>query len=202
MLGDWRHGAQTATLEAGGLIFSDELGGFRLIAASGQGTPDDPIVVVEEFNSLEPAVLTIRPADASPSFSPAQSVLRRALVKVVLNHSAWRWSGFDLELRGSHGRASQDSDGLSFDQPSLVRLPFSSDRFEEHRIQDKPFDRIRFDHGQVKADEAVRMSFSIVDVNPRAVFYLAQEPIILLTERRPAPLATRLTHASSPFDLD
>ena len=34
---------------AGGLRFSDELGGFRLISVTGSGTASDPIVVVEEI---------------------------------------------------------------------------------------------------------------------------------------------------------
>lgn len=196
--------ALAATFEAGGLMFSDERGGFRLISVIGQGTPADPIVLVEEFSSLGPAILTIRPVGTPSSFSPtpARAVLQRSLVKVVINLSAFRWSGFDLELRDGSGRASVYSDGLSFDQPRVVRHPLSSDRFADNRIQDEPFDRLRFDHGQVASDEAVRLSFNVVDLNPRPVFYLVQEPIILLTQRRLAPLATRITDASSASDLE
>lgn len=179
--------ADAATFEAGGLVFSDELGGFRLISARGQGTSADPIILVEELTSLQPAVLTIRPSNASRDHSVYRKVLRRSLVKVVLNQSAWHWSGFDLELRDQTGQASLYSDGLSFDQPSLVREPLYSDRFADNRIQDEPFDRLRFDHGRVAAEESVRLSFSIVDVNSLPVFYLAQEPIILMTRRHALP---------------
>ena len=125
-----------------------------------------------------------------------RAVLRRSLVKVIINQSAWRWSGFDMELRNDRGQASLFSDGLSFDQPSLVRRPLSSDRFTDNQIQDEPFDRLRFDRGYVAADETVRLSFNIVDMNPRAVFYLVQEPIVLMTKRPLAPARTRFADAS------
>lgn len=182
--------AHAASFEAGGLIFSDELGGFRLVSARGEGTSADPIILVEELTSLRPAVLTIRPAMTSPSRSIRLGVLRRSLIKVVINRSARRWSGFDLELRDPKGEASLFSDGLSFDQPSLKREPLSSDRFSDNQIQDEPYDRLRFDHGSVAAEEIVRLSFSIVDVNSLPIFYLAQEPIILMSRRR-VPVGTR-----------
>ena len=48
------------TFTAGGLTFSDELGGFRLISVSGTGTSADPIVIVEEVTDVGPAILVIR----------------------------------------------------------------------------------------------------------------------------------------------
>ncbi|MGH1479533.1 MAG: hypothetical protein ACRBM6_12590 [Geminicoccales bacterium] len=191
--------ADSATFEAGGLSFSDELGGFRLISASGQGTPADPIVLIEELTSLNPAVLTIRQAGSSTARSPAQSVLLRSLVKVVINRSAWRWSGFDLELRGAGGRASIYTDGLSFDQLRMVRQPLSSDQFAEIRTQDEPFDRLQFDHGRVEPDQTVRLGFNIVDINPHAIFYLAQEPIVLMAEREDAPVSQHFVYAAYAF---
>ncbi|MEM9439438.1 MAG: hypothetical protein AAGA73_03240 [Pseudomonadota bacterium] len=179
--------AMAESFEAGGLLFSDELGGFRLISASGDGTPSDPIILVEELLSLQPAVLTIRPSRIAKDRSLHQGVLRRSLVKVIMNQSSWRWSGFDLELRDQTGQASLYSDGLSFDQPSLVREPLHSDRFADNHIQDEPFDRLRFDQGFVATQDSVRLSFSIVDVNSLPVFYLAQEPIILMTRKDPSP---------------
>jgi hypothetical protein len=175
---------KAASFEAGGLVFSDELGGFRLVSASGEGTSADPIILVEELTSLRPAVLTIRPTVVSKGDSMHRGVLRRSLIKVVVNRSSRRWSGFELELRDPKGEASLFSDGLSFDQPSLVREPVSSDRFTDARIQDEPYDRLRFDRGFVAAEDVVRLSFNIVDVNSLPVFYLAQEPIILMSRRR------------------
>lgn len=53
-------GLLAGSLEAGGLSFSDELGGFRLISATGSGRGSDPIILVEEIFGMGPAVLTIR----------------------------------------------------------------------------------------------------------------------------------------------
>jgi hypothetical protein len=41
-----------ATISVNGVTFSDELGGFVLERASGQGSMDDPFVVVERMTSL------------------------------------------------------------------------------------------------------------------------------------------------------
>lgn len=170
------------TLHAGGLAFSDELGGFRLISASGSGRVSDPIVLVEEITGLGPAVLTIRPGEAELNRSPGFGVLMRSLVKVVINKSAWRWSGFDLELRSEFGEASAYSDGLSFDQMRVLGDRLHSDLFAAARAQDEPYDRLRFDQGHVQPDEAVRLAFNLVDINARPVFFLAQQPIVLLAD--------------------
>ncbi len=178
-------GTAAATLEAGGLSFSDELGGFRLLSASGRGTTSDPIILVEEITSLKPAVLTIRQVDTTDEKSNQASshrFLLRSLIKVVINNSNWRWSGFDLELRGESGRASIYSDGLSFDQLSAIPTPFHSDLFASIRAEDEPHDRIRYDQGYVEPEQTVRIAFNLMDLNPRPLFYLAQEPIILLTK--------------------
>ena len=171
-------------LEAGGLTFSDELGGFRLISASGSGRASDPIILVEEITGLGPAVLTIRHSSPVNPRPPSQGVLLRSLVKVVINRSAWRWSGFDLELRSEAGQASVYSDGLSFDQIRAVAEPLKSDQFAAARTQDEPFDRLRFDQGRVKPEQAVRLAFNLVDINRRPIFFLAQQPIVLMADAR------------------
>jgi hypothetical protein len=171
---------QAETLEAGGLLFSDELGSFRLISAAGKGTPSDPIVLVEEITGIKPAVLTIRQNGAAGSRAPSQNILLRSLVKIVINRSAWRWSGFDLELRDRSGHASVYSDGLSFDQLRAIPQPLHSDQFDAIHTEDEPFDRLRFDQGQVEPEQTVRLAFNLVDINPRPLFYLAQAPIVLL----------------------
>ncbi len=168
------------TLEAGGLTFSDELGGFRLISATGSGSPSDPIVLVEEISGMGPAVLTIRQGDADGAKAPSRGVLLRSLVKIVVNKSGWRWSGFDLELRGVAGRASVFSDGLSFDQIRMVNEPLKSDLFAAIRAEDEPFDRLRFDQGRVNPEQKVRLAFNLADINPRPIFFLAQQPIVLM----------------------
>ena len=45
---------------AGAYSFSDELGGFRIVGISGEGTKDDPIVIQEEINSATPVTMVIR----------------------------------------------------------------------------------------------------------------------------------------------
>ncbi|MGI9418486.1 MAG: hypothetical protein ACR2RA_11670 [Geminicoccaceae bacterium] len=170
------------TLTAGGLIFSDELGGFRLISASGSGRAADPIVLVEEIIGLGPAVLTIRQKHTIDARPPSGGILQRSLVKVVINRSAWRWSGFDLELRSDVARASVYSDGLSFDQIRLSTEPLYSDLFAAARTEDEPFDRLRFDQGRVMPEQKVRLAFNLVDINRRPVFFLAQQPIVLMAQ--------------------
>ena len=140
----------------------------------------DPIVLVEEITGMGPAVLTIRRSDADEARSPGGNVLLRSLVKVVINRSAWRWSGFDLELRSDAGQASVYSDGLSFDQIRMASEPLQSDIFAVAETEDEPFDRLRFDQGRVKPDETVRLAFNLSDINPRPVFFLAQQPIVLM----------------------
>ena len=168
------------TFETGGLTFSDELGGFRLVSATGSGSHSDPIILVEEIFGMEPAVLTIRRSGADGKNVPSGKVLLRSLVKIVINRSAWRWSGFDLELRSEAGQASIYSDGLSFDQIRIMRERMHSDLFAKARIEDEPFDRLRFDQGRVKPEEQVQLAFNLADINSRPVFYLAQQPIVLL----------------------
>jgi len=180
----WSSSLLAETLEAGGLTFSDELGGFRLISATGSGRVSDPIILVEEITGLGPAVLTIRRSGPVKPEPPSGGVLLRSLVKVVTNRSAWRWSGFDLELRSETGQASVYSDGLSFDQIRAVTEPLQSDQFAAARTEDEPFDRLRFDQGRVKPEQAVRLAFNLVDINRRPVFFLAQQPIVLMAEAR------------------
>ena len=174
---------RAGTFEAGGLSFSDELGGFRLLSASGLGTISDPIVLVEEVTNLNPAVLTVRQADVEGTQSTATRILMRSLIKVVINKSAWRWTGFDLELRGDGGQASVYTDGLSFDQVRAIPTPVRSDSFASIRTEDEPYDRVRYDQGRVDPGETVQLAFNLIDLNPRSLFYLAQEPIVLLTDR-------------------
>lgn len=179
--------AKAEAFEAGGLSFSDELGGFRLLSATGRGTVSDPIVLVEEITSLRPAILAVRQADSEHSRTPHDRVLLRSLIKIVINKSMWRWSGFDLELRSERGQASVYSDGLSFDQLQAIPTPLYSDLFAAIQTEDEPHDRVRYDQGRVEPDQTVQLAFNLIDLNPRALFYLAQEPIVLLADRRGLP---------------
>jgi hypothetical protein len=72
------------------------------------------------------------------------------------------------------------ADGLSFDQPQTLPRQARADRFLQTAREDEPFDRIRFDGGQVDPGQYLRLDFDLVDVNGTAVFYLVQRPITLI----------------------
>ncbi len=180
------------TFTTGGLSFSDELGGARLLAASGTGTAGDPIVLVEEITGAGPAILSVRnDRPGHLHVSPAIGFLTLSIVNVIANRGPWRWAGFDLELRTTPDQPSVYTDGLSFDQPQTFHRLAKADRFEQARQEDEPFDRIRFDGGNVDPRDDLRLAFDILDANGRAVFYLVQRPIVLLAQMDP-PLGPQL----------
>jgi hypothetical protein len=182
-------GAETWT--TGGLAFSDDPGGARLLGASGTGAPDDPIVLIEEIVGPGPATLEIRNGRTGHlNVSPAIGFLTLSVVKIIVNRGPWRWAGFDLELMTAPGQPSVYTDGLSFDQPRAFQRTARADRFLQTVQEDEPFDRIRFDGGQVDPAEYLRLDFDLMDANGTAVFYLVQRPIILLARDLP-PLPER-----------
>jgi hypothetical protein len=192
-----------ATWTAGGLSFSDAPGGGRLLAASGAGTRDDPIVLVEEIIGPGPAVLEIRNGRTGHlEVSPATGFLTLRVVKIIVNRGPWRWAGFDLELMSAPGQPSVYSDGLSFDQPRSLQRLARADAFLQTVQEDEPFDRIRFDGGQVGPAEHLRLDFDIVDVNGTAVFYLAQRPIILLAWDLPQRSGQELASHVEPWSAE
>jgi hypothetical protein len=173
--------AHAETWMVAGMSFSDRPGGARLLAASGTGTRDDPIVLVEEISGAGPAVLEIENGRTGHlEVSPATGFLRLSVVKIIANRGPWPWSGFDLELMTGPDQPSVYADGLSFDQPQTFRRLARADRFVQTAQEDEPFDRIRFDGGRVDPGQYLRLDFDLVDVNGTAVFYLVQRPITLL----------------------
>jgi hypothetical protein len=184
------------TWNAGGLTFSDELGGARLIGASGSGTRDDPIVLLEEISGPGPAILVVRNHRTGHlDLSPALGFLSISVVKIVANRGASAWAGFDLELRRSLEQPSIYTDGLSFDQPRAFARAARADRFAQTLQDDEPFDRIRFDGGNVEPTQYLRLDFDIVDVNGAALFYLVQQPIVLLARHDRPDTQHRLSSA-------
>ncbi len=183
---------QAETRTTAGLSFSDELGGARLLAASGSGTARDPIVLVEEITGPGPAILVVRNGRTGHlNVSPAIGFLTLSVVNVIVNRGPWRWAGFDLELRTTPDQPSVYTDGLSFDQPQTFQRIATANRFEQTRQEDEPFDRIRFDGGGVDPRDDLKLAFDILDANGRAVFYLVQRPIVLLA-RNDLPPGPRL----------
>lgn len=172
---------------AGGLTFSDELGGFRLISVSGLGSIEDPIVIVEELTGIDPVVLVIRgQQDRAPGAATGgdviagRPILYLAVIKIVLNRSRRVWGGFDLELQQELGSPSPYGDGLSFDQMGGFGARLHSDRFAANRQIYEPYDRVRFELGSVDPGAQARFRFFITDPTPVPEFYLLQEPRLFM----------------------
>ncbi len=190
-------GPMAAELSAGAFTFSDELGGFRLLSATGSGTHSDPIVVVEEFDEAAPVTLVIRRrvtngAVRQPVYEPL------TLEKVVVNRSERVWAGFEIELQEIRKKPSTYGDGLSFNQFGAVPADASSDAFANNERQFEPHDRILFQNGHVDPDATARFTVTITDPTPRAEFYLVQDPKLLSAG---LPAARRFASAAGePLD--
>jgi len=158
-----------------GLTFSDELGGLRIVEASGRGSLEDPFVLVEDITADGPAILVIR--GMTHRFGNrihSHHEVGFALTKIVRNRTEEPWSVFNLELREFLDSASPFGDGLSFGQASDAGRPFRSDRFAETLETREPFDGVQFHDGLVPPGEAVAVSVVISDTTPRWEFYLLQ----------------------------
>ena len=177
-----------AELTAGGFVFSDELGGFRLISASGSGTPQDPVVIVEEIDEVAPVTLIVRrlkPIESGPA--RLDSIAPLSLVKVVGNRSERVWAGFEIELQEILRRPSVYTDGLSFNQYATKAPDVSSDVFLENDRLFEPFDRVRFQTGHVDPEGRASFTLTITDPTPTAVFYIVQDPKLISVERPGEP---------------
>src|SRR3546814_742887 len=169
---------------AGGLQFSDELGGFVLRSVSGNGDVDDPFVIVEEITEDGPAILTIRGlTGAFGNRARTNHFVGFAVRKIVRNKTDHPWSEFTMELQELLGRDSTYGDGLSFGQgPNSLRL-ISADRYGRASAVDEPRDGVQFSDGIVRPGEEVVFSFVITENSPRPEFFLVQrrqEPVASL----------------------
>lgn len=177
--------ASALEIEREGLVFSDELGGMRLLSVTGSGRKSDPFVVTEEIFGDGPAILTIRRTGAqAPQSGPIGlfDSFSLFMVKVVINASGRDWGAFDIELREEPSTPSDYRDGLSFGQMYGKERKIESDRFEGWRQLDEPIDRITFFGGEIRQGEAGRFGFLITDPTPAARFYLLQEPRLVLAQ--------------------
>lgn len=165
---------------AGAYSFSDELGGFRIVSASGKGTKDDPIVIQEEMNSASPVTMVlrtvrpIRPFDYSGFYANGFLHVRIE----VLNNSKLPWIEFEFELQERLGKASVFGDGLSFDQRRTESGNIWSESFGEYSRAFEPYDRLLFREGKVDHLAGASFNFMITDFTPRWEFYLVQDPRI------------------------
>jgi hypothetical protein len=174
---------QAAELAAGGFSFSDELGGFRLISASGAGTPGDPIVLIEEIEEAAPVTLVIRHGAGSGFSRPP--LTRLTLVKIVVNRSRRVWGGFEVELQETLRQPSVYDDGLSFNQVGARPPDAGSDSFADNNRLFEPYDRIRFQNGHVDPEGRAEFRVTITDPTPIPEFYLVQDPQLLSAELPP-----------------
>ncbi len=170
-----RAAAQPVTLE--GVTFSDERGGFEIVAASGRGTIAEPFVVVEEITGPTAAVLVVRGFSTAfgnrvGTYHPAGFALR----KVVTNRTRFVWTFVDFELQQDLGIASDTLDGLSFGQGAMAGRPFSSDRFERSAEIHEPLDYLSFHEGLLRPGETATFDLIVTDTTPIELFYLIQRP--------------------------
>lgn len=171
----WPLTLEAAELELGGLIFSDELGGVRLLDGSGTGTLEDPVVLVEEITDYGPAVIVVRGMHSRfGNRIRSQHDVGFAVTKIVTNATSQPWTLFTLELREKLLQESPFGDGLSFGQASEAGRPFVSDRFEANIETREPYDGVQFFDGVVEPGETVVLNFVITDTTPRWKFYLMQ----------------------------
>ncbi len=167
------HAAGFITLP--GITFTEASANFRLLAASGTGSLDDPFVVVEEVFGEGEVVLGIDINDAEfGSRVKTMHAVGFALQKVVINRTRQLWDYYALELEFDTGRGSDYYDGLSFGQKSKVNRPFQSDRFAAVEDVTEPRDVIRFTQGQVKPGERVRFVLAITHTGSTPSFFLVQ----------------------------
>ncbi len=185
---------------AGGFRFSDELGGFRILSATGTGTTVDPVVLEEDFFDVAPVTLIIR-RDRLAADQP-EMVRSLALVKIVHNRTRRIWAGYEMELQEIRDKPSVYGDGLSFNQMDVRPPDVTSDRFSSNNRQFEPYDRIRFETGSVDPEKTARFSVLITDPTPVPEFYLVQDPQILFARRDDLPgirFARRPVPVSDPW---
>lgn len=164
----------------GAYSFSDELGGFTITGAGGQGTADNPFVITQEVNSASPITMVIRaqrpvrPLDYSGEFPNGFTYFR---IQVV-NNSGLAWVECEFELQEILNKPSVFGDGLSFDQRRTDTTTISSDAFDTWSRDFEPYDKLLFTNGKVDPLGAASFSFLVTDFTPKRTFYLVFDPRI------------------------
>jgi hypothetical protein len=180
-------------MSAGDLSFSDELGGFRILSATGSGSTEDPFVVVEEVTGPEEPILVIRGLTAQfGNRVSTHHLVAFALNKVVVNRTPDEWNLYDMELRELIDSQSPYGDGLSFGQASTVGRPFRSSAFAVNHEIEEPFDSISFSQGRVRPGESVSFSLIISDTSPVSPILLLQHPSKVLASQPAGTLQTAI----------
>jgi len=169
--------ARAASFTAAGVTFSDELGGLVLESVSGQGSMDDPFVVVERLTDPNGGTLEFRVDPAIGNRIGSVHSIGFALVKVVENATSLPWDSFEIELQSTLGVPSTYVDGLSFGQGSTAGRPFSGTGFRHTTVTDEPYDRVEFDGGRIPLRGETTLRFVITESLPLEVAYLLQRPM-------------------------
>jgi hypothetical protein len=168
--------AEGASITVNGVTFSDQLGGFILEKATGEGTLDDPFVLVERMTDPNGGTLSYIVPPEFGNHIGSQHHIGFALVKVIENATDIPWTSFELELQSILGTPSDYFDGLSFGQGSHAGRPFSADGFSQLTALDEPNDRIELDHGKIPIGGRVTVRFVITEFDPLIEAYLLQRP--------------------------
>jgi hypothetical protein len=169
--------ARAASLTVDGVTFSDELGGFALEGVTGNGSMDDPFVIVERMTSAGGGILRFRMDPAFGNRIGSQHTIGFALIKVIENATDFTWNSFDLELQSQLGVPSGYADGLSFGQGSMAGRPFTSLEFARVKMIDEPYDQVEFEDGKVPVGSRTTLRIVITESTPLSDAYLAQRPI-------------------------
>lgn len=170
--------APAGTFSAGGLTFSDELGGFVLLGVSGNGTLDDPFVVVEEVKDGAPAILVIRGLSVEYGNRIGSHHLAGfALTKIAINRTGNIWSRYEVELREVPHFQSPYGDGLSFGQGGQIGRPFVATGFAGNREIDEPYDSVVFDGGAIAPGDSATFAVVVTDTTPNSPVFIVQQPM-------------------------
>lgn len=164
---------------AGAYSYSDEMGGFRIVAVSGSGTKEDPVQIEQAFDSAGPVTLMIRAEKPIrlrpvPSAEVATGMIHMRIV--AINGSGLPWIEFEFELQEQPGEPSTYGDGLSFDQRRKDGEQMASDRFDAFTRDFEPHDRVLFTRGVIDPDDSGLFQMFITDFTPKRTFYLKQDP--------------------------
>lgn len=170
----------TKVWAAGAYSFSDELGGFTILSASGTGTRTDPIVIEQELSSASPVTMVIRATRTIRPYALAGDYANGMIHMRIrtINASGLPWLEFEFELQEELRQPSVYGDGLSFDQRRVGSKTVLSDRFNRFDDRFEPYDRLVYFDGSVDPLDAAEFSFMITDFTPQPEFYLLLDPRI------------------------
>ncbi|MEO1197650.1 MAG: hypothetical protein AAFX39_00240 [Pseudomonadota bacterium] len=165
---------------AGSYVVSAEAPHATIMAVTGTGSSEDPLIVHQIVHDGGASTLTVRfydPRFLRPATATEGNFLKLAMTLVIRNASGRAWVGFDVELQQESRLPSVYEDGLSFDQMRVLRRrEIGSDSFVEAVRALEPYDEIRFLDGFVDPGQSARFDINIIDVTPNGVFHLKQIP--------------------------